>query len=125
MAARERRPSKQSEWDQMRKGLTGELSKRGFEEREKVPDKACGKCSNYSEIPFSTDGRGNCMLLRIGSDILSTPPVVVLEGDSSYVTVFNVDASNCPHYTKMEFIDTDTSECADPQFKRSQRQFKE
>lgn len=124
MAARERRPSRTNEWDQMRKGLTGELSKRGFDERETVPEKACGKCSNYSENAFSSDGRGTCGVLKAGSDILSTPPVLILEGETAYTTLFNAEASNCPHYSKMEFMDTDGSECADPTVSRTQRQLK-
>ena len=38
------------------------------------------------------------------------------------MSMFNIDAASCPHYTEMAFIDTDGTECADPQFRRAQRQ---
>jgi len=33
-----------------------------------------------------------------------------------------MDASRCEYYEMMELIDTDGTECADPQFRRAQRQ---
>ncbi|QCQ22291.1 hypothetical protein FDQ92_09040 [Desulfoglaeba alkanexedens ALDC] len=124
MAAREKRSSRRGQWEEMRKGLTGEQSKKGFEEREKLPEKACGKCKHFSENAWASDGRGFCAVLKVGSNLAADPPVCVLEGDAGMMTMFNMDASRCPYYDQLEFIDTDATECADPQFRRAQRQFK-
>jgi hypothetical protein len=107
----------------MRQGMTKQLSTaKGVEGREKVPEKACGKCSNFSENAYASDGRGFCGVVKVGSDILADPPVFVLEGNAGMMCMFNMDAARCVHYKEMEFIDTDGTECADPQFRRAQRQ---
>lgn len=116
------RTSRRGEWGQMREAMTGHFEKtKGVESRENVPDKACGKCKNFSENAFASDGRGFCGLLKTGSDI-SKKQAYVTEGDAALMTFFNVDASLCKHFTRMEFIDVDASECADPQYRRAQRQ---
>jgi len=46
----------------------------------------------------------------------------VLEGETGQFTFFNTDAARCAHYARMEMIDKDGTECADPAFRRMQRQ---
>ncbi|MDD5170686.1 MAG: hypothetical protein PHN75_17860 [Syntrophales bacterium] len=94
----------------------------GVEEREKVPEISCGICKNFSEVAFSSDGRGTCRILKAGSDISLVKPVYVLEGDVSFFIKFNTDGARCERFERMEIIDTDGSECADPAYRRSQRQ---
>ena len=94
----------------------------GVEEREKVPEKSCGLCKNFSETAFSSDGWGTCRILKAGSDISIEKPVYVLEGDVSLPLRFNTDGARCERFERMELIDTDGSECADPAYRRSQRQ---
>ena len=121
--ARKARRSRRGEWEQMRQGMNSQLSRdKGTEGREHIPEKACGKCGNFSENAYASDGRGFCGVLKTGSDILADPPVLVLEGQAGLMSMFNIDAASCPHYTEMAFIDTDGTECADPQFRRAQRQ---
>jgi hypothetical protein len=96
--------------------------KKSFEEREKVPDVACGVCKNFSENAYASDGRGVCKTLKIGSNISADTPVYVLEGDTGQITFFNSDASKCSYFVRMEMIDKDGTECADPAFRRAQRQ---
>ena len=103
--------------------MFGEATRaRSVEERETVPDKACGVCRNFSENAYASDGRGSCRVLKMGSDILKDPPVYVLEGDSGSISFFNRNAERCSHFTRMSFIDRDGSECADPAYRRMQRQ---
>jgi len=92
------------------------------EEKETVPDKACGYCANFSENAKETDGRGICKILRMGSDIRATPPVLVKEGEVGYITFLNMDGANCIHFSKMSFIDKDMGETSDPAFRRALRQ---
>jgi len=101
-------------------GETGK--KKSFEEREKVPDIACGLCKNFSENAYASDGRGVCKMLKTGSDISVDPPRYVMEGDAGQITFFNTEASKCGHFSRMELIDRDGTECADPAFRRVQRQ---
>ena len=91
------------------------------DEKDTVPEKACTKCKHFIESGASEKGDGNCGVLRDGSDILADPPKLVTEGEVSYFTYFNVDASKCKYYDQMEFIDHDISECADPRYTRGQR----
>ena len=119
--AKESRRSRRGDWEQLRQGLTSGGSK-GVEERETVPDKACGKCKNFYEQTYASDGRGFCNILKIGSNIKAESPVFVLEGEVNLMCMFNMDASKCKHYDLMELIDTDGYECSDPKFRRSQRQ---
>ena len=113
--------------DKWKQALAGTLSTgtdrvTGVEEREKVPEKSCGLCKNFSEIAFTSDGRGTCRILKVGSDINIEKPVYVLEGDVSLPLRFNTDGARCERFERMELIDTDGSECADPAYRRSQRQ---
>lgn len=115
---------RRDQWKQVQDGMFGEVtSKRSVEEREAMPDVMCGLCKNFSENAYASDGRGYCKKLKVGSDIKADPPVLVNEGDAGYSTMFNRDASRCPHFDKMEMVDTDGNEVADPQYRRVQRQF--
>ncbi|MFP4475662.1 MAG: hypothetical protein ACLFOY_08865 [Desulfatibacillaceae bacterium] len=114
---------RRDQWKQVQDGMFGDVSKaRTNEERENVPDVACGLCMNFSENAYASDGRGFCRKLKVGSDIKVNPPVYVLEGDVGYSTMFNRDAANCQSYERNEQIDTDGYEVADPQYRRVQRQ---
>jgi len=113
--------SRREKWNQAREALMGRKST-GVDEREAVPEICCGKCQNWSENAYGSDGRGTCKILKIGSNLEATPPVYVLEGDAGLITFFNMDTSKCSHFVKMELIDTDGTECADPQYRRAMRQ---
>jgi hypothetical protein len=91
------------------------------DEKDAIPEKACTKCRHFIESGASEKGSGNCGVLRDGSDILVDPPKSVTEGEVSYFTYYNVDASRCTYYDQMEFVDHDISECADPRYTRGQR----
>lgn len=115
--------SRREKWKEIQKSMFGEAAKpRSVEERETVPEVACGVCKNFSENAYASDGRGTCKVLKAGSRITVEPPVYVTEGDAGLVTFFNTEASKCGHFTRMELIDRDGSECADPAFRRVQRQ---
>ena len=117
------RRSRREEWNQIRNSMTSDFSTaKGVEGRETIPDKACGKCKNFSENAYASDGRGSCRVLKMGSNFLADPPIFVLDGETGLMCMFNMDASRCEYYEMMEFIDTDGTECADPQFRRAQRQ---
>lgn len=88
-------------------------------------DKLCGTCENYFESSWSSDGRGSCKQLKLGSDITVHPPVYVTEGKEGYLTRTLTDASSCAHFQKMKMIDKDGYECSDPRYRRSIRQFQE
>lgn len=114
---------RRDEWKQASNKMFGEITKKkSFEERERVPDVACGLCRNFSENAYASDGRGVCKILKIGSDISVDPPKYVLEGDTGMITFFNTDAAKCGHFSKMGMIDKDGTECADPAYRRAQRQ---
>jgi len=85
----------------------------------------CGICKQYLESSWSSDGRGTCKLLKLGSDIKSQPPVYVLEGKDGYPTKTLSDASLCKYFEKMTFIDKDGYECSDPLYRRSMRQLRD
>ncbi len=107
----------------MRDSMGGKAGQnKGVEARETVPDQACGKCKGFSENAYVSDGRGYCKILKTGSDISADPVVAVLAGDAGYITFFNADGGRCSRFEKMELMDTDGSECADPEYRRSQRQ---
>ena len=91
------------------------------QEKDAIPEKACTRCTHFIESGASEAGDGNCGILRAGSDILADPPKLVTEGEVSYFTYYNVDASRCAFYEQMEFVDHDISECADPRYTRGQR----
>ncbi len=115
---------RRDQWKQASSKMFGETTKKkSFEERERMPEVACGLCRNFSENAYASDGRGVCKTLKIGSDISVDPPVYVLEGDTGLITFFNTDAAGCSHFDKMGMIDRDGTECADPAFRRAQRQW--
>ena len=91
------------------------------DEKDTIPEKACTKCKHFIESGASEKGDGNCGVLRDGSDILAESPKIVLEGDVSFFTYYNMNASKCTQYAPMEFVDHDISECADPRYTRGQR----
>jgi hypothetical protein len=120
---RERKKSRRQEWESMRGQLTGTLGKgKGLEGRENIPERACGKCTNFSENVWTSDGRGFCGVIKAGSNLALEPPLIITEGDAGMMVVFNMDAVKCPKYNQMEFIDTDGNECSDPKYRRSHRQ---
>ncbi|MBL0713324.1 MAG: hypothetical protein JJV98_06445 [Desulfosarcina sp.] len=124
--ARRKSRRRGGEWAQMRDTMAGNFSsKKGVEGRETVPEKACGKCKKFSESAYGSDGRGFCATLKTGSDLNADIPVFVKEGEAAMMTFFNVDAVKCKYYDKMEFIDTDGTECADPHHRRTQRQMEQ
>lgn len=115
--------SRRNQWKQVKDGMLGGVSKaRSVEDREKVPETACGFCKNFSENAYASDGRGFCKKLKVGSDISKPEPVYIEEGQAGLTTLFNTDASKCKYYERMEIIDTDGNEVADPAFRRVQRQ---
>ena len=87
--------------------------------------KVCGTCEHYSESSYSSDGRGSCQHLKLGSDISVNPAVYVTDGKEGYLTRTLSEAVNCEHYKKMKMIDKDGYECSDPKYRRSIRQFQE
>ncbi len=116
----------QVDWSAIRKNQLGDADVarqmgKGADEKDTIPEKACTKCKNFIESGASEKGEGYCGVLRAGSNILSDPPKIVLEGDVSFFTYFNMDASKCTKYDPMEFVDHDISECADPRYTRGQR----
>lgn len=90
-----------------------------------VGRKICGTCKNYLESSWSSDGRGSCSLLKMGSNISSDPPVYKLDEKEGYMTKTLSDASACKYYDKMKMIDKDGYECSDPIYRRSMRQLQE
>ena len=114
---------RRDEWKQVMNSVTEQTTAvKSEKEMETIPEKACGLCKNFLENAYASDGRGSCKTLKIGSDITVNPPVLVTEGDNGLIAFFNTDASRCAHFNKMELIDTDGTECADPSFRRMQRQ---
>ncbi|MDI6795830.1 MAG: hypothetical protein QMD09_02745 [Desulfatibacillaceae bacterium] len=114
---------RRDQWKQVQSGIYDpSLKARTVEERETVPDIACGLCKNFAENAYASDGRGLCRVLKIGSDISASPVVYVLEGEVGYPAYFTTNAASCTHFERMDFIDTDGSEVADPNYRRVQRQ---
>ncbi|RJP38492.1 MAG: hypothetical protein C4548_13215 [Desulfobacteraceae bacterium] len=91
----------------------------------KKPEKVCGTCLHYLETSWSSDGRGSCKTLKLGSDIHANPPVYVTDGKEGYLTRTLSDASGCAQYEKMKLIDKDGYECSDPAYRRTIRQLQE
>lgn len=115
--------SRRDQWKEVSKSIVGrEEQKQTVEERERMPDIACGFCKNCSEKAYESDGQGYCNVLKIGSNIAKDPPVLVTEGEIGFITMFNMDASRCPYFVRMEFVDTDGAEVSDPAFRRAHRQ---
>jgi len=121
--------SKEDEWAQMlearRLGGRAQFEGKSVEERDRMPDKACAKCSHFLETPYDLSGMGNCDTLRFGSDISKEPPVFVLEGENAYQMHGMSDAARCKYYEEQKFIDTDATETADPRYRRIVRPMKE
>jgi hypothetical protein len=113
--------------DQKRQAYTSMLIPEKKEETAvtKKAQKVCGTCKNYLESSWSSDGRGSCKFLKMGSDIKSNPPVYKFDEKEGYLTKTLSDASACKYYEKMKMIDKDGYECSDPIFRRSMRQFQE
>jgi len=121
--ARKSRRSRKDQWSQMRENLPGVAGKsKGVENREYVPEKACGKCKSFSTNAYASDGSGFCKVLKMGSDIMSDKPIFIFEGDASLMSSINMDADKCEKYAELTYIDTDNTECADPARKRTGRQ---
>jgi hypothetical protein len=116
--------SRRSEWREVRKAIVGGKGSVGktVEEREKMPEKACGLCKNFSENAKEADGRGTCGILKMGSDLRADPPKLVTEGEIGLITFINTDGGKCRYFTKMALIDKDLGETADPSFRRAHRQ---
>jgi hypothetical protein len=115
--------SRRDEWKKVKDSISmhqGQMGKT-LEERETMPAKACGYCKNFFENAYNADGRGSCKVLKMGTDLKADPPVFVLEGDAGLISYINTNAEKCPHYNKMEIIDTDLGEISDPSFRRSHR----
>ena len=115
--------SRRDEWKKVRDGITmssGEMGKT-LQERESMPERACGYCQHFFENAYNADGRGSCKILKMGSDIKADPPVLKLDGDTGLITYINTNGEKCPHFLKMELIDTDLGEITDPTFRRSHR----
>ena len=115
--------SRRDEWKKVSESIRMESGQMGktLEEREKMPEKACGFCKNFSENAYSADGRGSCKILKMGSDLNANPPLVITEGETGLITYINMNALKCPHFQKMEMIDTDLGEISDPAYRRSHR----
>jgi len=92
---------------------------------QKVGQKICGTCKNYSESSWSGDGRGSCNVLKMGSNISNNPPVYKFDEKEGYMTKTLSDASACKYYDRMKMIDKDGYECSDPIYRRSMRQLQE
>ncbi|MEW6439325.1 MAG: hypothetical protein AB1640_00170 [bacterium] len=115
--------SRRDQWKQAADKMIGEVTKaKTFEEQERVPDRPCGVCQGFSESAYTSGGGGTCKFLKMGSDISVDPPVYVNEGEAGLIVFFNTDGSKCRHFSRMEMIDRDGTECADPVFRRMQRQ---
>ncbi|MDQ7784000.1 MAG: hypothetical protein RDU20_14045 [Desulfomonilaceae bacterium] len=117
--------SRRDKWKSARDAMMAPLGKtKGVKTRESVPEVCCGKCEMWFENAYSSEGRGTCRVLKMGSEIHSDKPTYVLEGDAGLISYFNMDASHCSYFSKMELIDTDGTECSDPLFRRALRQMK-
>jgi hypothetical protein len=115
--------SRRDEWSKVRDSITGSSRAEGktIEERERMPEKACGCCQNFFESANESDGRGSCRILKMGSDIKANPPVIVTSGEAGLIAYINTDADKCPHFLKMEIIDHDLGEISDPRYRRVHR----
>lgn len=114
-----------SKREEKRRAYTSMLVPQAEKDLKKPGEKVCGNCKKYLESAWSSDGRGSCTVLKMGSDIHATPPVHVLEGKDGYPTKTLADAASCKYYDKMTFVDKDGYECSDPVFRRSIRQFQD
>lgn len=113
--------SRRDKWKQMQEAMSAGAGGDGGS-LEIVPEQACGRCRNFTDNAYGSDGRGSCNVLKAGSDITTHDVITVSNGDNGYVTFFNRDAKSCPEFERLKLIDTDGHECADPSFQRVQRQ---
>ena len=115
-------PRRKSEWDDsMQSILSMHEKSQTVEEREHVPEKACGKCKNFSAVGWGTTS-GRCIVLKTGSDIMVEPPVFVLEGEVNITAELRMDASRCTYFEEMQLIETDIAQAYDPRYSRHLRQ---
>jgi hypothetical protein len=115
--------SRRDAWKEVRESIqmsSGQMGK-NIDEREKMPEKACGVCQNFFENAYNSDGRGSCRILKMGSNFKSNPPVLVTSGEVGLIAYINTDGGNCPHFLKMEIIDHDLGEISDPRYRRVHR----
>jgi len=111
----------QQEFGDFRKGVMKYIQQeKTVEQRENIPEIACGKCKHFRDS--GSMGSGTCGILKTGTELWSDPPVFVTEGGAPLLTMFNMNSSWCPHYEEMELVDTDISQSHDPRFSRHQRQ---
>lgn len=115
--------SRRSDWGKARDRMLAHVTTtKGVDQREFVPEICCGKCKNFVDRAYASDGTGFCGVLKEGSVIGVDQPVYVTEGDVSLMVAFNMESSKCKYYQPMELIDTDPTECADPAYQRTHRQ---
>lgn len=115
--------SRRDEWKQVKDSMFDQATKaKTVEERETIPEVACGICKHFSENAYASDGRGSCKILKLGSNVMTDPPVYVTQGDTGMISFFNADARRCEHFSRMSLIDKDGFECADPAYRRAHRQ---
>lgn len=115
--------SRRDEWSGVRESIFDQAVKtKSVEEREAIPEKACGICTHFSENAYASDGRGSCKKLKVGSNVRTDPPVYVTQGETGMISFFNADARRCELFSRMTFIDRDGNECADPAYRRAHRQ---
>ena len=95
------------------------------QQEQKKSDKVCGLCKHYSEGAFTGEGRGSCGVLKFNSRIDLDPPVYDLESRDGLRVMALMDSSKCKYWEKMDFVDKDGTECSDPVYRRSLRQFQD
>ncbi len=95
------------------------------QQEENKPEKVCGLCKNYLEGAFTGEGRGSCKVLKFNSRIDVDPPVYDMESQDGLRVMGLMDASGCKYFEKMELVDKDGTECSDPVYRRSLRQFQD
>ena len=113
---------KKTSWDDAKNMMLADTQKvKTVDERESMPDVACGKCSNWFQN--SSGISGICNILKVGSDFDADPPIFVTEGEVSLCPVFNMDSGRCIYFKKMAIMSNDITESSDPMATRQQRQF--
>jgi len=97
-----------TDWKQIRDQWAQSFAHRG---RREMPEKACAMCQHFRQNSTSAAGDGFCAVLK--------------DGELNKLVFDNTDAAECPQFTEIDRIRTDTSEFMwDPQF-RPQRQLHE
>ncbi len=95
------------------------------QQEKKMSGKVCGLCKNFSEGAFTGEGRGSCAILKFNSRIDQDPPVYDLESQDGLRVMGFMDAAKCKYWEKMDFVDKDGTECSDPVYRRSLRQYQD